>query len=129
MTAIATSPKRFSPSNCELPLEGIIAIKTDIVYDDDAVVDVSLFDLIQDGTVTSFQTLYYFNKDANPVTAICLDTDQQFVIMGSTFGYMPILVTKEGKFKFTVTGGGKLELHFINVPIYPMNITIISNIF
>jgi hypothetical protein len=129
MTAATSTAKRFSPSNCELPLEGVQAIKVDIVYDDDADVEVSLFDLLQDGTVSSFQTLYYFNKDPNWVKVVCKDTDQQFTIPGSAYGYFPILVTKEGKFVFTVTGGGKIELHFINVPIYPINIEIISNIF
>ena len=126
MPPIVSGLKRYSPSNCELPLEGIIAVKTEIVFDETADVEVSLFELIQNQTATTFQTLYYYNDTPNAILAVSLDTDQKFAIPANSFGYMPILITKEGRILFKLVGDGRLEVHFINVPIYPINNPIFS---
>lgn len=118
---------RYSPSNCILPKENPKNVLFSIDIGDGGSTQLSLKQLL-DEVVTGFQTLYFYNRNNVGIEVTVSDTSQTIYVPPNTAGYIPILVGNDGflDLKPDGVGANAVELHFINVPVYPVLIPLVS---
>lgn len=113
--------QRFMPSNCELPNEGVTAIRFEATFAGNTI-DLSLREFFENHTLSFAQTLYFYNPNALTIIGTSLDVNQTFQLPANKQGYFPIMCGTEGNFSFQAVGNGagKVLLFFLNVPVYPI---------
>lgn len=117
---------RFNPSQCLLPKEGPMSLRYLVTFVAASTEKIELLQRFQDKTVSIIQTVYFYNPNNFPVIVISDDTNQTLIFPPNKFGYIPIMVSEQGNIRLTSEGAGNLELHFINVPVYPIIADIVS---
>ena len=118
-------------SNCGLPSEKQKSIKFEVNYNDGQRTTINLIDFFTNKTISFAQTIYFYNPNNIGVTLIVGDTSQRIFIPPLKCGYIPILVGDDGIIDVIPQGNGttNLDLHIINVPIYPIIFDVVSMIF
>lgn len=121
---------RYSPSNCVLPNEKPTSIYYVASFNNEKSGRIELIDQFRNESVSSIQTMYFYNRNDFGVLLTISDTRQQLYISPNTQGYIPIMIDDSGFIDITsnINISGTIDFHFINVPIYPIVLPTVSTI-